>query len=76
MMNGTIGVIVRSMLSKIVRPDEVGKMFSLLGVLESLLPLVMVPAYAMLYRSTATVFAGAFFFLSVAVTLPAEAIFM
>jgi len=75
-MNGTLGVVIRSMLSKAVRPEEVGQMYALLGVLESLAPVVMVPVYAMVYQNTATVFAGAFFFLSAGLTLPAEIIFL
>lgn len=76
MMNGTIGVVVRSMLSKLVAANEVGKLFALLGVIDSLLPLVMMPTYALVYRSTVTFFAGAFFFLSAGITLPAEFIFL
>lgn len=76
LMNGTMGVVVRSMLSKTVVQNETGKLFALLGVLESLLPILMVPTYAMTYRSTVSVFAGAFFLLSAAVTIPAEILFM
>ncbi|OXA63563.1 proton-coupled folate transporter [Folsomia candida] len=76
LMNGTIGVVVRSMLSKTVAPDEIGKLFALLGVLESLIPIGMVPTYALLYKNTVTVFAGAFFLLSAALTIPAEIIFI
>ncbi|OXA62353.1 solute carrier family 46 member 3 [Folsomia candida] len=76
LMNGTIGVVVRSMLSKTVAPDEIGKLFALLGVLESLIPIGMVPTYAMLYKNTVTIFAGAFFLLSAALTIPAEIIFI
>jgi hypothetical protein len=76
MMNGTIGVIVRSMLSKTVESNEVGKLFALLGVIESLLPLAIVPSYAMLYKTTATFFPGAIFILSAVLTIPAEVIFL
>jgi len=76
LMNGTIGVVVRSMLSQTVSSNEIGKLFALLGVLESLLPVAMVPVYATIYRNTVTTFAGAFFLLSAAITIPAEIIFM
>jgi len=76
LMNGTIGVVVRSMLSKNVSSNEIGKLFALLGVLESLLPVGMVPLYAITYRNTVATFAGGFFLLSVAITVPAEIIFM
>ncbi|XP_021967778.2 uncharacterized protein LOC118433628 isoform X2 [Folsomia candida] len=76
MMNGTIGVVVKSMLSKSVAINEVGKLFALLGAIDSLLPLVTMPTYAFVYRSTVTFFSGAFFLLSAGITLPVEIIFM
>lgn len=76
MMNGTIGVVMRSMLSKLVEPDEVGKWFALIGVMDSLVPIPMAPAYALIYRSTLSTFTGAFFILSAGVTIPAELIFL
>jgi len=76
MMSGALIVIIRSMLSKTVQPDEVGQTFALLGIIESLVPLVMAPVYAITYHSTVFVFPGAFFFMSAGIMLPAEVIFL
>ena len=42
----------RSLLTKIVGPDDVGKIFSVLGSMQALMPLVGTPFFGFLYRST------------------------
>jgi Na+/melibiose symporter-like transporter len=42
----------RSLLSKLVGPDDVGKIFSVLGVTQALMPLVGTPFFGFLYRET------------------------
>ena len=44
--------ICRSILSKLVGPEDVGKIYSVLAVCQSLLPLAGVPFFGFLYRAT------------------------
>jgi hypothetical protein len=74
-MNGTMSVISRAMLSKLVGLDEVGKLFSLLSILDVTIPLGMDPAYSILYSKTVGSFTGWVFILSAALTVPPQAVF-
>lgn len=78
MMNGTMIVISRSMLSKIVDDNEIGKLFSLIAILETLTPLAMDPTYSKLFHFTLKngYFLGAFFLLSAALTVPPQIIYL
>ena len=40
------------MISKNVNPDEIGKIFSILGALQAFIPFITSPFFGMLYRST------------------------
>ena len=46
-------------------PKEVGKAFSVLGVLESCLGLMAKPAYGFIYRASLNIFAGLWCFVSI-----------
>lgn len=50
--------IVRSMVSKIVDPSEIGKIFSLVSSLDSLIPIVIGPGLTWLYNATIDFFPG------------------
>ena len=56
----------RSLMSKMMEPTEVGKAFSLLGLIESVMGLIFKPLYGMLYRATVESFAGAWVLVSTA----------
>lgn len=75
-LNGTSFIAMRSIASKLVPPEELGKVNSLFGVCEALMPLVYGPMYSAVYRSTMNTLPGAFFLLGGALTLPAVAIFL
>lgn len=76
MMNGTMWVIAKAMVSKVVMSEEYGKVFTVFGLISSLVPLVADPAYAFLYRATVSSYLpGAVFFLSAALTLPPQIIY-
>lgn len=63
-------------MSKLVPPDELGKINSLFGVSEALMPLVYGPMYSMIYTHTINVLPGAFFLAGGALTAPAVIIFL
>lgn len=76
MLNGTSFISMRSIASKLVASDELGKVNSLFGVAEALMPLVYAPMYTTVYASTINVLPGAFFLLGGALTAPAVVIFL
>ncbi|XP_055640590.1 solute carrier family 46 member 3-like [Toxorhynchites rutilus septentrionalis] len=76
MLNGTSFISMRSIASKLVASDELGKVNSLFGVAEALMPLVYAPMYTTVYASTINVLPGAFFLLGGGLTAPAVVIFL
>uniref|UniRef100_A0A2M4AAV7 Putative adenylate cyclase n=1 Tax=Anopheles triannulatus TaxID=58253 RepID=A0A2M4AAV7_9DIPT len=76
MLNGTSFISMRSIASKLVASDELGKVNSLFGVAEALMPLVYAPMYTTVYSATINVLPGAFFLLGGALTSPAVIIFL
>ncbi|XP_075230658.1 putative peptidoglycan muropeptide transporter SLC46 isoform X2 [Lycorma delicatula] len=74
-VNGTSFIAMRSIASKLVPPEELGKVNSLFGVCEALMPLVYGPMYSAVYAATMHTMPGAFFLLGGALTTPAVVIF-
>ncbi|KAK9874853.1 hypothetical protein WA026_005669 [Henosepilachna vigintioctopunctata] len=62
--NGSSHIAMRSIMSKLVSADELGKMFSIFGLCEALTPLLCGPLYSFVYHQTIDVFPGAFYFVS------------
>ncbi|XP_050342610.1 uncharacterized protein LOC126768499 isoform X1 [Nymphalis io] len=75
-LNGTSLLALRSTASKLVSPDEFGKVNSIFALVENLMPLVYVPLYTKVYVATMEVLPGAVFLLGSAMTLPAVAVFI
>ncbi|OWR41557.1 adenylate cyclase [Danaus plexippus plexippus] len=74
--NGTSFIAMRSMVSKLVEKDELGKTNSFFGVAEAMMPLVYAPMYTTVYTATIKTFPGAFFLLGGGLTVPAVLIFL
>ncbi|CAG9787165.1 unnamed protein product [Diatraea saccharalis] len=74
--NGTSFIAMRSMVSKLVDKDELGKVNSFYGVAEAMMPLVYAPMYTTVYTATIKTFPGAFFLLGGGLTVPAVVIFL
>ncbi|XP_030378702.1 proton-coupled folate transporter [Scaptodrosophila lebanonensis] len=74
--NGTAFIAMRSIATKLVSKDELGKVNSLLGVAEALMPMVFAPMYTTLYASTLRVLPGAFYLLGGGLTLISVVIFL
>ncbi|XP_017893630.1 solute carrier family 46 member 3 [Ceratina calcarata] len=70
-VNGTSFIAMRSIASKLVATDELGKVNSLLGVCESLMPLIYGPMYSSIYAATMKTFPGTFFIVGACMTMPA-----
>lgn len=68
--SGSITSVARSIIFKIVPGNETGKVNSFIGSLEALTPLVIAPAYSLIYTSTFEQLPGGFFFLSAAFMVP------
>ncbi|KAI5698867.1 hypothetical protein M8J76_007615 [Diaphorina citri] len=75
-VNGTSFIAMRSIISKMVPPDELGKINSLFGVCEALDPLIYGPMYSAVYRATINTLPGTFYLLGGALTAPAAFIFL
>nr|CAD7590026.1 unnamed protein product [Timema genevievae] len=76
LLNGTSFIAMRSIATKLVPADELGKVNSLFGVCEALMPLAYGPMYSLVYASTMDTVPGTFFLLGGALTAPAVLIFM
>ncbi|CAG4945130.1 unnamed protein product [Colias eurytheme] len=74
--NGTSFIAMRSMVSKLVERDELGKVNSFFGLAEAMMPLVYAPMYTTVYTATLKTFPGAFFLLGGGLTVPAVLIFL
>ncbi|XP_052751740.1 proton-coupled folate transporter-like [Galleria mellonella] len=74
-LNGTSFIAMRSIATKLVDGDDVGKVNSLFGLAEATMPLVYGPLYSRVYMETLKVLPGAVFLMGALLTLPAIAIF-
>ncbi|XP_026486092.2 proton-coupled folate transporter-like [Vanessa tameamea] len=70
-LNATTFTSLRSMASKLVLSEEMGKMNSLFSLVETLAALMFDPTYSALYARTIPVFTGAVFIFSAFMTIPA-----
>lgn len=75
-LNGTSFIAMRSIASKIVSSDELGKINSIFGFVEAFIPLFYVPMYTAIYSATIKTLPGAFFLVGSALTAPAVIIFL
>ncbi|CAK1584523.1 unnamed protein product [Parnassius mnemosyne] len=67
---------IRSLGTKVVDQDKVGKMCSLIGFVEAIVPVIYTPLYSKVYSNTLDTFSGAFYLLGGFMTVPAFFIFL
>ncbi|XP_066142939.1 lysosomal proton-coupled steroid conjugate and bile acid symporter SLC46A3-like [Euwallacea fornicatus] len=72
---GTSFIAMRAMISKLVDAEELGKINSLFGILEAVVPLVYGPLYSRVYALTIDVFPGCFYLVGGGLTMPTLLIF-
>ncbi|XP_058810746.1 lysosomal proton-coupled steroid conjugate and bile acid symporter SLC46A3-like [Phymastichus coffea] len=75
-INGTSFIVMRSITSKLVPPDELGKVNSLFGVCEAIVPLVYGPMYSSIYAATVNNFPGTFFLVGGGLMIPGVVAFL
>lgn len=75
-LSGTSFIAMRSIISKLVPTEELGKINSLLGVFEALMPLIYGSMYSVVYKTTIHYFPGTFFLLGSCLTTPAIFIYL
>ncbi|CAB3234997.1 unnamed protein product [Arctia plantaginis] len=74
---GNSGAIaIRSLGTKVVDQDKVGKMCSLIGFVETLIPVIYIPLYSKLFSYTLETLPGAVYLLGGTMTIPAFIIFL
>lgn len=72
---GTTFIAMRSLASKVVSSDELGKMNSIFGIVESVAPMIYSPILAAVYSATLVKMTGAFFLVGGCMIIPAIALF-
>lgn len=74
-MGGAAFIAMRSLASKCVSKDELGKMNSLYSVIESISPLIYSPTLAAVYSATISTMPGAFFLVGGTMFIPSIVVF-
>ncbi|BES90891.1 Adenylate cyclase [Nesidiocoris tenuis] len=73
---GTGMIAMRSIASKLVPSEELGKINSLFGVCEAVVLVIYQPLYSFVYHQTISTFPGAFFLVGALLTCPSVLIFL
>ena len=68
-LDNTSTTMFRSLISKNVDADEIGKVFSVVGVFQALLPFASGPIFGYLYKSTVAFQPNAFLFLVISIKI-------
>lgn len=75
-LSSGINPMVRTLMSKMVHTDEMGKLFAFFVPLEVFTSIAVSPVYTLLYNSTIDVLPSAYSFMSAGFTVIAIAILM
>ncbi|XP_031624861.1 solute carrier family 46 member 3 isoform X2 [Contarinia nasturtii] len=75
-IGGAALIAMRSLASKIVSSNELGKVNSLFGIVESIAPLIYSPVLAAIYSATLTTMPGAFFLVGGCMSFPGILLFL
>lgn len=74
-LSGTSFIAMRALISKLVGPEELGKINSLFGIFEAIVPLIYGPLYSKIYALSIDTLPGCFFLVGGALTVPSLFIF-
>jgi len=76
-LNGTLSVMPRTIISKLVSVSEAGTIFTILAIINAALPSGLVPLYTLVYNRTIEIdFEGGYNLLSLALCIPPTLILM
>ncbi|KAJ6641756.1 hypothetical protein Bhyg_06697 [Pseudolycoriella hygida] len=76
MFGGLRSLVVRSIISTVVDITEIGKIYSVVGVLENLGKFIFVPVYTNIYKYTVDTFPNAYFICSFVVIIIVTVLFV
>ena len=68
-LDGTTTTVFRSLISKNVENDEIGKIFSVVGIFQALLPFASGPIFRNLYKATVESQPNAYLFLIIGIKM-------
>merc|ERR1712179_783911 len=68
LLGGQSSMVIRSLLSKLVTKSDLGKVYSMLGCLENIIPLIFSPILTYTYNHTLNTFPGAVYTVSASIT--------
>nr|BAH72798.1 ACYPI005918 [Acyrthosiphon pisum] len=74
-MGGTIFITSRSIMAKIVKPDELGQVMAIYSIVDSLVPAVFGPLYTVIYKNTVDTLPGAYSLIGSTLAIPATMIY-
>ncbi|VVC29235.1 Major facilitator superfamily,Major facilitator superfamily domain [Cinara cedri] len=75
-MGGTIFITARSIMAKIVQPDELGQVTAIYGIVESLVPIIFGPLYTIIYKNTVKTLPGLYSLVGSILAIPAIVIYL
>lgn len=75
-LSSGVNPMARTLLSKTVPPEEMGKLFAVFAPLEVLSAIIILPLYTLVYNATIDVFPSAYNFMSAGYTAVAIVILM
>ncbi|KAK4884688.1 hypothetical protein RN001_000959 [Aquatica leii] len=75
MLSGTTFIAIRSTATKLVEPDELGKLSALTGMCEALMPVAYGSIYNLIYKSTIDTLPGTFYLVGSVLSVPTIALF-
>ncbi|KAF5269816.1 hypothetical protein FQR65_LT05862 [Abscondita terminalis] len=73
--SGTSFIAIRSIASKLVEPDELGKLSALTGICEALMPIAYGSIYNLIYKSTIDTLPGTFYLVGSVLAVPTVGLF-
>jgi len=76
LLGGQSSMVIRSLLSKLVSKSDLGKVYSMLGCLENIIPLIFSPILTFTYNHTLNTFPGAVYAVSASITGIAVILFL
>lgn len=76
MFLGTRAIAVKSILSRFVAPDELGRVYAVLGIMDAFDGFIIPPIYSAIYIESVGKFIGAVYLFSEVFLIPSLLVFM